>query len=356
MTEENIHFYTLNVGQGDSHVIHFPFNEAAIVIDPGNGELINQLLHDQLEIKFLPLILISHFDMDHISGLNEVITRCLKNPENKRIKPDCIFFNDHWFDKSKISKRVMTLLNDFHKLTKKYGIESEYAVAHSKSSEYFRGILNKLGIEGRIIYPKRLQQRHGYEKGDFNLFSVLLYLMFAKKKILYTGDLPYAGWKEVDPGEDLKSDVFKVSHHGGKISPSPGRDMKKILERVNPNFALISVGSDNRYKHPLPGVIEAIVTHPSKSYLFCTQMTDQCSKNREQKKEKVKEFYKTKLKAEEYNTLKLGCNRGTMCAGTIQVTFNINSDKVSTFPSSLHHFQMLKTLFSTDSLLCRINS
>jgi len=34
MIENNINFYVLNVGQGDSHVIHFPVNEAAIVIDP----------------------------------------------------------------------------------------------------------------------------------------------------------------------------------------------------------------------------------------------------------------------------------------------------------------------------------
>jgi competence protein ComEC len=350
MTEENVHFYTLNVGQRDSHVIHFPTNQAALVIDPGNSQIINKLLHENLEIKFLPIILISHFDIDHMSGLNEVIEGCLE----KSLKPGCIFFNDHGFLKSKLSKRVKTILDDLDELAETHRLETEYAVANSRSSKYFQEILAKLGIEGRIIFPKRLQQRSGYQKGDFNLFSVILYLMFANKKILYTGDLPYAGWKEVDEKEDLKSDVFKVPHHGGNISDNSGEDMQKILDRVNPNFALVSVGSENSHKHPLPEVIKTIVSHPEMPHLFCTQMTDQCSKKRHQYKEKVDEFYKSKLinKEKEYNILKMGNDKGTMCAGTIRITFNRNSEPW-TIPSNFDHHRMLNTFFSTDNLLCR---
>jgi hypothetical protein len=178
--------------------------------------------------------------------------------------------------------------------------------------------------------------------------------MFANKKILYTGDLPYAGWKEVDEKEDLKSDVFKVPHHGGNISDNSGEDMQKILDRVNPNFALVSVGSENSHKHPLPEVIKTIVSHPEMPHLFCTQMTDQCSKKRHQYKEKVDEFYKSKLinKEKEYNILKMGNDKGTMCAGTILITFNRNSEPW-TIPSNFDHHRMLNTFFSTDNLLCR---
>jgi beta-lactamase superfamily II metal-dependent hydrolase len=349
MIEENVHFYTLNVGQKDSHVIHFPTRQAAAVIDPGDEHLIGKLLHETLEIKSLPLILISHFDLDHMAGLIGVINGCLK----KNLKPGCIFFNDHLFLKSQICQKVKTLLDDLEVLTKTRGIETEYAVAKSRSSQYFQEILTTLGLEARILYPSRLQQRSGYEKKDYNLFSVLLYLSFAGKKILYSGDLPYAGWKEVDNKEDLKSDVFKVPHHGGNISGHPGQDMKKILEWVQPNFALITAGSNNSYDHPLPEVVEAIVSHATNPHLLCTQMTGQCSKNHPQLKEKIEAFYRAKIEVKkEFDILQLGSDNGTGCAGTLRVIFNKGPD-IALLPSPLHHSLMLKTIFNHDSLLCR---
>jgi len=93
MIEENINFYILNVGQGDSHVIHFPTNEAAIVIDPFNSELINELLHNRLKIKSLPFILISHGDMDHMAEIEKVIKKCLEKPNDQPIKLGYLFYN-----------------------------------------------------------------------------------------------------------------------------------------------------------------------------------------------------------------------------------------------------------------------
>lgn len=233
-------------------------------------------------------------------------------------------------------------------------MKEESIFAETESSELLNTILNRYGIYGRILYPEYVRMINVHRKEKWNMASVLLLLTFENKKILYSGDLPYAGWKHVDKEEDLKSDVFKVPHHGGKISSKPGEDTKKILERVNPNFALVSAGSHKGYKHPLPEVIEAIVTHSTKPHLFCTKMTNRCSKKRHQQKEKVEAFYKTrfKKKKEEYEILKLGNDKGTMCAGTIRITFNRNSH-TWTIPSRFDHHRMLKTFFSNDGLLCR---
>jgi glyoxylase-like metal-dependent hydrolase (beta-lactamase superfamily II) len=98
--EENIHFYTLNVSQGDSHVIHFPKNNAAIVIDPGDSDLINQLLHEQLKIKSIPFILVSHGDWDHMEGINRVIKGSLHEKRGRSIRLDYIFLNSEGMAKS----------------------------------------------------------------------------------------------------------------------------------------------------------------------------------------------------------------------------------------------------------------
>lgn len=351
--EEKIHFYTLNVGQGDSHVIHFPTRKAAIVIDPGNSDLINELLHNHLEIEHLPLILISHFDLDHMKGLNGILLECLKKTRGEAIKPGYIFFSDQGFGKSIKCKTISGILDDFEQLAEKYNLLHEYSIADNSSSELFKEVLSNLGIEGRIIYPKRMQQKEAFTKDNHNLASVLLYIIFANQKILYTGDLPYKGWEKVDNREELKSDVFKVPHHGGRISKTPGPDTQQILKRVDPNFALISVGSNNSFKHPIPEVVDAIVSHQTKPHLFCTQMTGQCCPDNNIK-EKIHRFYEEQLgNREEKRIFKLGSQQGTLCAGTIRVTFDKNRSVPYIFPPVSTHYNMLKTLLKPHPILCR---
>ena len=53
--------------------------------------------------------------------------------------------------------------------------------------------------------------------------------------------------------KDIKADVIKIGHHGSSYSSS-----KKFLESVNPNIAIISVGKDNKYKHPTNNVLNTL--------------------------------------------------------------------------------------------------
>jgi competence protein ComEC len=51
--------------------------------------------------------------------------------------------------------------------------------------------------------------------------------------------------KLINGGADLKADVLKVAHHGSKNATS-----QNFLEKVQPKFAVISVGADNQFGHP----------------------------------------------------------------------------------------------------------
>ena len=44
---------------------------------------------------------------------------------------------------------------------------------------------------------------------------------------------------------NLKSDVLRVGHHGGRTSSN-----EEFLEKVNPDYSIISLGKDNTYGHP----------------------------------------------------------------------------------------------------------
>ena len=72
--------------------------------------------------------------------------------------------------------------------------------------------------------------------------------------MLFTGD---AEWDEehdlVEAGVDLQSDILKVCHHGSNSSSS-----YVFLREVQPKYAVISVGKDNKYGHPAAEVLERL--------------------------------------------------------------------------------------------------
>ena len=43
----------------------------------------------------------------------------------------------------------------------------------------------------------------------------------------------------------MSAEVLKVGHHGSRTSTT-----KALLEKVNPKYAVISLGKDNSYGHP----------------------------------------------------------------------------------------------------------
>lgn len=75
-----------------------------------------------------------------------------------------------------------------------------------------------------------------------NSKSLLLMLIYNKKRILLTGDLPI----KFEPLTIQNVDVLKVAHHGSRHSTSD-----YFLNQTKPKTCIISVGK-NRYGHPHP--------------------------------------------------------------------------------------------------------
>lgn len=51
----------------------------------------------------------------------------------------------------------------------------------------------------------------------------------------------------------LKSDIIKVAHHGSKTSST-----QEFIKVVNPKFALIGVGKNNKFGHPNEEVVNRL--------------------------------------------------------------------------------------------------
>ena len=62
-------------------------------------------------------------------------------------------------------------------------------------------------------------------------------------------------------GRPLHADLLKVAHHGSNSS-----SCDEFLDAVRPEYAVISAGVRNPFRHPRPEVIERLAEHRAKTY------------------------------------------------------------------------------------------
>ncbi|MDP3900960.1 MAG: MBL fold metallo-hydrolase [bacterium] len=222
MSRDKIVFF--DVGQGDSIFIESSSGHQ-ILIDGGPGSQVLQNLSRQLPFwdRSLDLIILTHPDYDHISGLIDVL---------KRYKVDSVLWNgvvretaewDAWDEELNGVERVAIA-------------EAGQRVAWD-------------GFSLEILHPFEI--REGEVMTQSNDSSIVALLTGGKRSILLTGDI--SGTVERDIAlayPDLRADILKVAHHGSAFSSTP-----IFLRTVLPFLAVIEVGEGNSYGHPAPPVL-----------------------------------------------------------------------------------------------------
>ncbi len=85
--------------------------------------------------------------------------------------------------------------------------------------------------------------------------SLVVRLVQGNVSVLYTGDISQSVEKQlVDTyGKQLQSDILIVSHHGSKTSTD-----YDFVKTVDPSYAVIQSGADNRYGHPHANTIDTL--------------------------------------------------------------------------------------------------
>lgn len=229
--------YFFDVGQGDAIFIEAP-NGKQILIDGGPDNSVIQKLSKAMPFwdRTIDLILLTHHDADHLTGLVEV----LKRYEVKGIietgiqceKPDCLVWR---------------------KLKEK---EKAVNVAAKLGQE----IIIDENMKMVILHP--LENLIGKKVSKANNTSVVAKLVFGGYSFLLTGDIEeQTERKLVLAGIDIDSDYLKVAHHGSKTSTSD-----QFLDGASPLMAFISLDLDNRYGHPHREVVERLEKRNIKYY------------------------------------------------------------------------------------------
>lgn len=210
-----------DVGQGDAILIKTPDHQR-ILIDGGPNNAVVNKLGENLPFfdKEIDLVILTHPHADHLVGLIEV----LKRYEVKKIISTGV---------AHPTPDYLTWLEEI----KKQKVPMEIAKA-GEILDFGRG------IKMEILYP--VEDLAGKQVENLNNTSIVGKLIFGRTSFLLTGDAEMEVWDElISRGVDLKADVLKIAHHGSKNATS-----KNFLEKVQPKFAIISVGENNSFGHP----------------------------------------------------------------------------------------------------------
>ena len=202
----------LDVGQADSILVQV--NDEAMLIDAGNNEDGNNLVKylKSKNIANFKYVVGTHAHEDHIGGMDDIINN----------------FDIEHFYMSDALTTTKTFEDVLDALDNK-GVKFE---TPKIDDEFNLGEANV-----KVIYL-------GNDASNLNNTSIVLKLTYKNIRFLFTGDAESSVEKLI-LDKDIQADILKVGHHGSSTSSS-----EAFIKKVNPSYAVISVGKDNSYKHP----------------------------------------------------------------------------------------------------------
>lgn len=217
--------YFLDVGQGDATLIRDGAGRV-VLIDAGPGDRVIEGLERHLPAweRDIDLVILTHLDADHFTGLFDVI-------ERYRI-------GEVWWNgatPTTAGGRGIIKAMDAKGVPMKV-VKSGERFAFGEAS------MTVIHPDGKLT---------GAYLKDKNAESVSARIDCGSDAALLAGDVPIETEQDfLDDGDVDDLALLKVSHHGSKHSTSGA-----FLDAVTPEYAVISSGKGNRYGHPAARVL-----------------------------------------------------------------------------------------------------
>jgi beta-lactamase superfamily II metal-dependent hydrolase len=255
----------LDVGQGDANVIVLPDKRSGIVIDCCREEITRNYL-DSNGITTLEYVFLSHTDQDHLRGIVTLL-------EHFSQTNTTFLFNYDTTQGITQRSRRKRLLRQVAQLGRQGRLSIENPRAGHKWTVQDVQIECLYPTDADLTYALALAE----SKKQTNNASIVLLVTFAGKRVLFTGDLEAEGWTWlVGRGVDLKANVLKFPHHGAWYEASVGQPtLADMMQKISPEFVVISVGTGNTYGHPRTETLQLLSTFPQLRFV-CTQATKHC--------------------------------------------------------------------------------
>jgi len=224
-------FNFISVGQGDSTLV--TNKSSAMLIDAGGsysgfdtGRFIVAPHLLRKGITHLDIVVITHFHPDHAGGMPFILDR---------FEVGEIWTNIE-FEKNRYSRDIMRIARRKFIPVRSVNFGDTYELDGMKIS---------------VLNPS---METGTDLADQNLLSIVVRIDDGNMSGLFMADAD--GYGEIMLSrleQDLSADVLKVAHHGSKKSCT-----NMLLDRVNPDIAVISCGYENPYRLPNRDIINRL--------------------------------------------------------------------------------------------------
>jgi competence protein ComEC len=231
---DHVELHVIDVGQGDAIAIRTPHGRWLLVdagmrtarTDMGARRVVPYLL--RAGARRLDVLLLTHSDADHLGGAASVLRALAVDVV---MDPGAPAASDQYLETIKAA-----------------AAEPARWLAPAAGQR-----LALDGVELRFFHPAGPLLDAPVDPNDNSLVFRLGYGRFAA---LFMGDAPQAVERQLAArhGRALDAMVLKVGHHGSRTSSSD-----ELLDAARPGLAVVSVGRENRYGHPDPGVLARLV-------------------------------------------------------------------------------------------------
>lgn len=261
--ELRVHF--IDVGQGDSIAIELPDDKIMLVdAGPGSSEnaLINYLenaIFAKRQDRVIDYFMITHQDEDHTGGADKVF-------DNFEVQN---FYRPKVYTSQEETNLGLNLSDDSICDTKVYRTMIEKLEAENCDNVVFHDIRDNIAeFDANCGYTIEFLSPLDDVYEDPNDYSPIIILTYMNTKIMLTGDAEEFVEKQVldlYSKSELDIDVLKLGHHGSSTSTS-----QDFLDAVNPTYAVICVGKDNKYNHPNEPVLNRVISKIGEHNIYRT--------------------------------------------------------------------------------------
>ena len=229
VSNHNLQFHFIDVGQGDSSLIITPKGKT-ILIDAGDEAHAKKVLSYVREqgIEKLDLVIATHPDADHIGGMDKVI---------KNFDIDVFAMPD-----------VSAKTNQYKQ------IQRELKAKKMKTTRLYQG--DEVQIDDDIDF-EILSPVKGKKYDDTNEYSIVAKIVYKDTSFILMGDATMENEVDIINNVlDIDIDVLKLGHHGSSTSSSD-----YFITKTSPKIAIISCGKNNKYGHPHQEVMRVLKKH-----------------------------------------------------------------------------------------------
>jgi len=217
-----------DVGQGDAIVVRTGASGAVMFdVGPPDSSVVSCL--DQLGVKEIPLVVLSHFHADHAGAFSEVA--------------------------ASFSIGSLLVPSGGGDGTTVLNLAREKGIPVSIGRTGLHAQVGDLQITVVSAWQSGVvESSNGEESSEDNDQSLIVRVDSPEMSMLDTGDVEILGQQTAlkNPA-DLEVDVLKVPHHGS------ARQDPDFLEATHASIALISVGANNSYGHPADKTVKELV-------------------------------------------------------------------------------------------------